>query len=375
MKQIKRQLSIIALGLIATATAYQQAHAGDLTQANLRKTLQSFTLDTLSGEPASLTEHRGEVTVVSFWATWCEPCKKELNDLAQLMRDDPSLGKVRVLAIATDAPETLPEVRKTVEKYQWPFIVPLDPEGSLMSRLNPRGATPFSIFVDKEGKKAYEHEGYKPGDMETYRSHLLSLQSESAGASEGEKTGSPLAHFNLPGLDGETVRSDAYTDSPMIISFWATWCEPCKKELNDLKELLKKPRFKDVKVIAVATDAPETLPAVRTTVDEKAWPFIIALDSDGAVMARLNPRGATPFSIFVARGGVKLYEHEGYKPGDLPKYEAHLDAIVAAKGHPASKKASGPIRLPIHSTQLTGVLSMGLKIRMGSLQPSIGSIF
>ena len=118
----------------------------------------------------------------------------------------------------------------------------------------------------------------------------------------------------------------------MIISFWATWCEPCKKELNDLKELLKKPRFKDVKVIAVATDAPETLPAVRTTVDEKAWPFIIALDSDGAVMARLNPRGATPFSIFVARGGVKLYEHEGYKPGDLPKYEAHLDAIVAAKG-------------------------------------------
>ena len=68
------------------------------------------------------------------------------------MQDDPSLGKVRVLAIATDAPETLPEVRKTVEKYQWPFIVPLDPEGSLMSRLNPRGATPFSIFVDKEGK-------------------------------------------------------------------------------------------------------------------------------------------------------------------------------------------------------------------------------
>ena len=40
-----------------------------------------------------------------------------------------------------------------------------------MSRLNPRGATPFSIFVDKEGKKAYEHEGYKPGDMDTYRSH------------------------------------------------------------------------------------------------------------------------------------------------------------------------------------------------------------
>ena len=126
---------------------------------------------------------------------------------------------------------------------------------------------------------------------------LLSLQSESAGASEREKSGSPLAHFNLPGLDGETVRSDAYTGSPLIISFWATWCEPCKKELNDLKELLKKPRFKDVKVIAVATDAPETLPAVRATVDEKAWPFIIALDSDGAVMARLNPRGATPFSI------------------------------------------------------------------------------
>ena len=106
-----------------------------------------------------------------------------------------------------------------------------------------------------------------------------------------------------------------------------------------------------MKAIAVATDAPETLPAVRTTVDEKAGPDI-ALDSDGAVMARLNPRGATPFSIFAARGGVKLYEHEGYKPGDLPKYEATLTQSSLQKGPPASKKANGPIRLPIHSTQL-----------------------
>ena len=63
MKQTKRQLFIFALGLIASVTVYQHAHAGDLAQSDLRKTLQDFTLDTLSGEPASLSKHRGEVTV------------------------------------------------------------------------------------------------------------------------------------------------------------------------------------------------------------------------------------------------------------------------------------------------------------------------
>ena len=169
-------------------------------------------MDTLSGEPASLAEHRGEVTVVSFWATWCEPCKKELNDLAQLMQDDPSLAKVRVLAIATDAPETLPEVRKTVEKYQWPFIVPLDPEGSLMSRLNPRGATPFQSSWIKKEKKPTSTRAINRAIWKPTAATFLAFKANQAGASERERPGSPLAHFNLPGLDGETVRSDAYTE-------------------------------------------------------------------------------------------------------------------------------------------------------------------
>ena len=325
MKSINLSLCLLLSGLMSP---FSPAIAGDLLSSEQRQTVQNFKLDTLSGGTASLAEHRDNVVVVSFWATWCEPCKKELNDLAELIRNNSKLKDIKILAVATDAPETLPEVRKTVEKYQWPFIVPLDPDGSVMSRLNPRGATPFSIFLDRKGRKAYEHEGYKPGDMSTYQAHLIALEAEQETRAPAVNQGTPLSHFTLPGLDGEDIGTETFIDSPLIISFWATWCEPCKKELSDLTQLLKKERFKDVKVIAVATDAPETLPAVRAVVDEKSWPFFIALDSDGATMARLNPRGATPFSIFVGRGGIKLFEHEGYKPGDLPKYEAHLDALL-----------------------------------------------
>ena len=330
MKQLNAKLLLLMIGFMGVLSPLELAYSGELLAQELRQRVQDFSLDTLNGDLASLSQHQGKVTVISFWATWCEPCKKELNDLAELVRNEPKLKNIEILAIATDAPETVPEVRKTVEKYQWPFIVPLDPEGAVMSRLNPRGATPFSIFLDREGRKAYEHEGYKPGDMSTYQAHLTTLENERAAKEQHSPKGTPLSHFTLPGLDGESIRSEAYSDSPLVVSFWATWCEPCKKELSDLTELLKHPRFSEVRVIAVATDAPETLPAVRAVVDEKAWPFLIALDSDGATMARLNPRGATPFSIFVARGGQKLFEHEGYKPGDLPKYEAHLDAIIAS---------------------------------------------
>ena len=129
----------------------------------------------------------------------------------------------------------------------------------LMSRLNPRGATPFqSSWIKKEKKptstRAINRVIWTP-TAATFLPKRIGRRKRAG------KTGSPLAHFNLPGLDGETVRSDAYTGSPLIISFWATWCELCKKELNDLR-FSKKPRFKD-ESIAVATDAPETLPAVR----------------------------------------------------------------------------------------------------------------
>lgn len=335
MNQYRRTLCRLTAVLVAFFGVSEDAFSGQILPTSERAKTQDFTLDTLSGETASVSQHLGKVTVISFWATWCEPCKKELNDLAELLKSDPTLKDVSVLAVATDAPETLPEVRKTVEKYQWPFIVPLDPDGAVMSRMNPRGATPFSIFIDKNGRKAYEHEGYKPGDMETYRGHLIDLMAESSSQNASTRKGTPLSHFTLPGLDGEPVRSKDYIDSPLIISFWATWCEPCKKELNDLKTLLEDPAFQDVKVIAIATDAPETVPAVRTMVDEKAWPFTVALDSDGALMAKLNPRGATPFSIFVGRGGTKLYEHEGYKPGDLPKYRDHIQSILMTTREPA----------------------------------------
>ena len=198
MRSLQLRLCLLVSGLMSP---FSPAIAGDLISPAQRQTVQDFKLDTLNGDTASLTEHRGDVVVVSFWATWCEPCKKELNDLAELLRNDPNLKNIKVLAVATDAPETLPEVRKTVEKNQWPFIVPLDPDGSVMSRLNPRGATPFSIFLDREGRKAYEHEGYKPGDMSTYQTHLLALQAEQRTKDASGIQGTPLSHFTLPGLD------------------------------------------------------------------------------------------------------------------------------------------------------------------------------
>jgi cytochrome c biogenesis protein CcmG, thiol:disulfide interchange protein DsbE len=129
------------------------------------RALPAAELKTLDGKPVNVRDYvgNGKITVLSFWATWCSPCKKELDAIAEYYADWQKDYNVQILAITIDTQRELPKVKPMVSTKGWEYIVLSDAAGQLKNALN-FPAVPQTYLVDKNGNIVYEHSGYVPGD-------------------------------------------------------------------------------------------------------------------------------------------------------------------------------------------------------------------
>ncbi len=130
-------------------------------------------LKTLKGNQVKLSNELAsdKYTIISFWATWCKPCKKELNNLSYLLPKWKKQYDVELLAISLDNSQTSRKVRAYVNGKGWQFDVLLDPNNNTKRQLN-FNAIPYSMIVDKKGKIIYKHSGYKSGDEYAMKDEL-----------------------------------------------------------------------------------------------------------------------------------------------------------------------------------------------------------
>jgi peroxiredoxin len=170
---VRHVFSLLCFFSLVATTSSLHAEP-QLTPIDQRAVAPDFELMDLKGQAIKLSQFKGRVVVVNFWATWCGPCKQEIPHLSRILETYKDQG-LEVLTISTDSPQTQSQVGRLARR--WKTHTLLDPEGQVVSQLNPRGIAPFTLIVDRSGRIAFDHDGYHSGDevkMETAIKAVLS---------------------------------------------------------------------------------------------------------------------------------------------------------------------------------------------------------
>lgn len=116
-----------------------------------------FTVKMIDGKKITLSELRGKVVLVTFWATWCPPCREEMSHMQEGVIDHFAGKDLVVLPISRG--ETRATVEAFVDKMKYTFPVGLDENKAIYS-LYATNYVPRSFVIDREGRVAYYVVGY-----------------------------------------------------------------------------------------------------------------------------------------------------------------------------------------------------------------------
>jgi peroxiredoxin len=141
--------------------------------------LPEITLKNIDGKDINLADYgtNEKITVISFWATWCKPCIKELKNLNVLLDDWIEDYNMELVAISLDDSRNAAKVKPTVNALNWGFDVLLDPNGELQRAMNVANP-PVTFLVNQSGKIVYTHTGYVEGDEYDLEDHIKELVSK-----------------------------------------------------------------------------------------------------------------------------------------------------------------------------------------------------
>ncbi len=143
---------ILALGVLwiwASRTS-NTTQAANITAPQQGFLAPNLSLETLDGKKVALSDFKGKVVLVNFWASWCPPCKAEMQAIQNTYQAYQAQGLV-VLAVNATFEDSTDSARSFASAADLTFPVLTDPNGDA-SRLYHIDALPTSFFVDRQGK-------------------------------------------------------------------------------------------------------------------------------------------------------------------------------------------------------------------------------
>jgi len=141
---VKKLLLVLAVGLLAAGCATAEGEKA-----------ADFALPSIDGTTVKLSDYRGKIVILNFWASWCPPCRKELPDFAAFHRENREKG-VAVVGIAVD--EAVPAIKKLVAESGVGYPVVLG-DRKLQADYGGIRAVPTTFVIDKAGTIVKKHLG------------------------------------------------------------------------------------------------------------------------------------------------------------------------------------------------------------------------
>lgn len=166
---MKKWLNVAILVVIGAALLYaivpqfskkeelkKQAVIEQPEQQENRYAAADFTLPTLAGDAIQLSDSRGKLTIINFWASWCGPCKEEAPHLQTFY--DKHHDEIELLAVNVTAKDKIDDVKAFVKEYNLTFPVLLDETGDV-SMTYGAFTIPTTIFLNEYGEIVHEVAG------------------------------------------------------------------------------------------------------------------------------------------------------------------------------------------------------------------------
>ncbi len=145
-----------------------------LQAATIEGPAPDFTLKSLSGKNLKLSEMRGEVVMINFWASWCGPCRQEMPILEKIYQKYQPLG---FTLLGVNVEEDINEAKAYLKDIEVSFPILFD-NTNKVSQLYEIIAMPSTIVIDRDGNMRFLHQGYQPGVEDEYINYIKTLLRE-----------------------------------------------------------------------------------------------------------------------------------------------------------------------------------------------------
>jgi peroxiredoxin len=123
------------------------------------KRVPEFTLQDLVGQPVAASSLEGKPVLVSFWATWCAPCREQMPKIQELQE---ALAEKGLVVVAINDGESADTAKKYIEEHKYTFRVLLDRDKAVAGKFSVDGI-PSLFLIDREGNVRAQYTGYSSG--------------------------------------------------------------------------------------------------------------------------------------------------------------------------------------------------------------------
>lgn len=198
---------LFTLGFIISSVIFNTARANPDTD---NETIFDFPITTLSGDTFTLGEFKNRQPVyLKFWATWCQPCRKEMPHLQHTFEEYGD--NIKIVAVNLGINEDMDAIDATMLEFGLTLPITIDSSGKLSKAFNMIG-TPYHVLIDKDGNVV--HHGHKASkELDRKLAQLSDRQAI-------DLPSAPLQHAESQSLD-----LNQQTDEISALFFLSTWCD------------------------------------------------------------------------------------------------------------------------------------------------------